>query len=185
MKAQYSMRQARQIMTRAPVNKPPAWVFTPLAQLTAVLQFFVFLFRSDLNQDHLENDPVVGMEEKNEPMMLQAPSAIISWLASKGFPPATRKGVFKAVRYHCEVLQKAFAMATDSRMAMIGMMMKALPRLLAMSPKETSSGGNVPFSTLCFGMEKGGRAGFGMPPAMSPVSVKVQLSLKNIFLCSI
>ena len=93
MKAQYSMRQARQIMTRAPVNKPPAWVFTPLAQLTAVLQFFVFLFRSDLNQDHLENDPVVGMEEKNEPMMLQAPSAIISWLASKGFPPATRKGV--------------------------------------------------------------------------------------------
>ena len=39
MKAQYSMRQARQIMTRAPVNKPPAWVFTPLAQLTAVLKF--------------------------------------------------------------------------------------------------------------------------------------------------
>ena len=70
-------------------------------------------------------------------------------------------------------------MATDSRMAMIGMMMKALPRLLAMSPKETSSGGNVPFSTLRFGMEKGGRAGFGMPPAMSPVSVKVQLSLKK------
>ena len=62
---------------------------------------------------------------------------------------------------------------------MIGMMMKALPRLLAMSPKETSSGGNVPFSTLCFGIEKGGRAGFGMPPAMSPVSVKVQLSLKK------
>ena len=62
---------------------------------------------------------------------------------------------------------------------MIGMMMKALPRLPAMSPKETSSGGNVPFSTLCFGMEKGGRPGVGMPPVISPVSVKVQLSLEN------
>ena len=62
---------------------------------------------------------------------------------------------------------------------MIGMMMKALPRLAAMSPKETSSGGNVPFSTLCFGMEKGGRPGVGMPPVISPVSVKVQLSLEN------
>ena len=40
MKAQYSMRQARQTITRAPVNNPPAWVFTPLAQLTAVLMFF-------------------------------------------------------------------------------------------------------------------------------------------------
>ena len=70
-------------------------------------------------------------------------------------------------------------MATDSRMAMIGMMMKALPKLPAMSPKETSSGGNVPFSTLCFGMEKGGRPGVGMPPVISPVSVKVQLSLEN------
>ena len=75
-------------------------------------------------------------------------------------------------------------MATDSRMAMIGMIMKALPRLPAMSPKVTSSGGSVPFSTLCFGIEKGGRAGVGMPPFMSPVSVKVQSSLENIFLQS-
>ena len=75
-------------------------------------------------------------------------------------------------------------MATDSRMAMIGMMMKALPRLLAMSPKETSSTGSVPFSTLCFGMEKGGRPGVGMPPVISPVRVKVQLSLKNIIIQS-
>ena len=67
---------------------------------------------------------------------------------------------------------------------MIGMMMKALPRLAAMSPKETSSGGNVPFSTLCFGMEKGGRPGVGMPPVISPVSVKVQLSLQNFLLRS-
>ena len=39
---------------------------------------------------HLEKEPVVGMEEKKEPMMLQAPRAIISWLASRGFPPARR-----------------------------------------------------------------------------------------------
>ena len=70
-------------------------------------------------------------------------------------------------------------MATDSRMAMIGMMMKALPRLPAMSPKETSSGGSVPFSTLCFGIEKWGRPGGGMPPLISPVSVKVQLCLES------
>ena len=45
------------------------------------------------NQIHLEKDPVVGIDEKNDPIMLQAPRAIISWLASKGFPPAVRKGV--------------------------------------------------------------------------------------------
>ena len=68
-------------------------------------------------------------------------------------------------------------MATDSRMAMMGMMMKALPRLLAMSPKEMSSTGNVWFATLCLGIEKGGRPGCGIPPFMSPVRVNVQLSL--------
>ena len=94
MKAQYSMRQARQIMTRAPVNKPPAWVFTPLAQLTAVLRVFMFFDQIKNNQIHLENDPVVGIEEKNDPIMLQAPRAIISWLASKGFPPAAREERF-------------------------------------------------------------------------------------------
>ena len=93
MKAQYSMRQARQIMTRAPVNKPPAWVFTPLAQLTAVLQFF-FAFFDQRIMVNLEKDPVVGIEEKNDPIMLQAPRAIISWLASKGFPPAASKDSF-------------------------------------------------------------------------------------------
>ena len=45
-----------------------------------------------INQIHLENDPVVGIDEKNDPIMLQAPRAIISWLASKGFPPAVRYG---------------------------------------------------------------------------------------------
>ena len=91
MKAQYSMRKARQIMTRAPVNNPPAWVFTPLAQLTAVLEFSCHLDQIRFSQVHLENDPVVGIDEKNDPIILQAPSAIISWLASKGFPPAARR----------------------------------------------------------------------------------------------
>ena len=99
------------------------------------------------NLIYLENEPVVGMEEKKDPTMLQAPSAIISWLASKGFPPAGGK------RSHITILvvgnsQKAFAMATDSRMAMMGMMMKALPRLLAISPKVTSSTGRVWLATL-------------------------------------
>ena len=46
-----------------------------------------------INQIHLEKDPVVGIDEKNDPIMLQAPRAIISWLASKGFPPAVGKGL--------------------------------------------------------------------------------------------
>ena len=49
-------------------------VLTPDAELTAVL----------------ENDPVVGIDETNEPTMLHAPNAIISWLASTGFPPAIK-----------------------------------------------------------------------------------------------
>ena len=59
----------------------------------------------------------------------------------------------------------------------MGMMMKALPRLLAMSLKEMSSTGNVWFATLCLGIEKGGKPGCGIPPFMSPVRVNVQLSL--------
>ena len=61
----------------------------------------------------------------------------------------------------------------------MGMMMKALPRLLAMSLKEMSSTGNVWFATLCLGIEKGGKPGCGIPPFMSPVRVNVQLSLGN------
>lgn len=47
-------------------------VLTPLAEFTAVLL----------------NDPVVGMDWTKEPNKLQTPRAIISWLASTGFPPA-------------------------------------------------------------------------------------------------
>ena len=57
---------------------PPSWCF--LLEVDS-------LRKSSL---HLEKEPVVGMEEKKEPMMLQAPRAIISWLASRGFPPARR-----------------------------------------------------------------------------------------------
>ena len=37
---------------------------------------------------YLENDPVVGIEDTKDPIRLQIPNAIISWLASTGFPPA-------------------------------------------------------------------------------------------------
>ena len=54
---------------------PPKVVRTPDAELTAVL----------------ENEPVVGIEDTKEPITLQIPRAIISWLASIGFPPAAEK----------------------------------------------------------------------------------------------
>ena len=72
MKAHLSMRKARQRMTSAPVYTPPSGVRTPLALFTAVR----------------EKEPVVGIELTKEPITLQTPSAIISWLASTGFPPA-------------------------------------------------------------------------------------------------
>ena len=56
---------------------PPMVVRTPLAELTAVR----------------EKEPVVGMDEKNEPKKLQKPRAIISWLASTGLPPARESHV--------------------------------------------------------------------------------------------
>ena len=59
-------------MENIPVTKPPAGVLTPVAALTAVR----------------EKDPVTGMEEKKEPTKLHSPRAIISWLASMGFPCA-------------------------------------------------------------------------------------------------
>ena len=73
MYAQNGMSRARAIITRDPVQIPPPGVLTPLAQFTAVL----------------ENDPVVGIDWTNDPTRLQIPSAIISWFASTGFPPAT------------------------------------------------------------------------------------------------
>jgi hypothetical protein len=37
------------------------------------------------------NEPVMGMEERKEPNMLQRPKAIISWLASSGLPLAVHE----------------------------------------------------------------------------------------------
>ena len=109
--------------------------------------FFGLKLISYSKSSHLEKEPVVGMEEKKEPMMLHAPRAIISWLASRGFPPARRRQDVNLPSI-CFDLQNALAIATDSRMAMMGMMMKALPRLLAISPKVTSSTGRVWLATL-------------------------------------
>ena len=77
MKAQAGIRTARARITSAPVNTPPKVVFTPLEELTAVL----------------ENEPVTGMELTKDPAKLHMPSAIISWLESTGLPPAAGKDI--------------------------------------------------------------------------------------------
>ena len=67
-------------------------------------------------------------------------------------------------------------MAMDSRMAMTGMMMKALPSWAAMEEKGISTSGS-PVPVPLTGMKKSGRRGEGIPPGISPVRVKVQASL--------
>lgn len=61
--------------TRQPVNIPPSVVRTPLALFTAVRV----------------NEPVVGIDEKNDPNKLHRPSANISWVASIVLPFAVNK----------------------------------------------------------------------------------------------
>lgn len=85
----------RAASTRAPVKSPPSCVFTFDALLTAVRV----------------KEPAVGMDLTKEPTMLQAPSAIISWVASKVFPFAEKRITFsnleifgnenKIVRFFC------------------------------------------------------------------------------------
>ena len=60
--AHNGIKKAKANNTRAPVNIPPAGVFTPLAEFTAVL----------------ENDPVVGKDCTKDPAKLHNPSASIS-----------------------------------------------------------------------------------------------------------
>ena len=69
-------------------------------------------------------------------------------------------------------LQKALAIAMDSRIAMMGMMMIAAPSSFTISPKPISS---KPRPLAFAGMEKGGGWKFGTPPSISPVNMKVQL----------
>ena len=133
MYAQNGMSRASAIITRDPVQIPPPGVLTPLAQFTAVL----------------ENDPVVGMDWTNEPTRLQIPSAIISWFASTGLPPATNiigskylDNIIKhfydfllSLFYIALFLPKAFAMATFSKITNRGRIMIADPKFDSMPEK--------------------------------------------------
>jgi trans-aconitate methyltransferase len=76
------------------VNTPASVVLTPEALFTALLV----------------KEPVTGIEPTKEPIVLQSPNAIISWVASSLRP-----------------LQKALAIDTASNMDRIGMNMKETP----------------------------------------------------------
>ena len=60
--AQYGIIRPKVNMTKAPVHRHPKVVFTPDAELTAVL----------------EKDPVIGIADTNELIKLQIPKATIS-----------------------------------------------------------------------------------------------------------
>lgn len=62
-------------ITNVPVNTPPKGVCTPDALFIAVRV----------------NDPVVGIDRKNDPQIFDIPNAIISWVASTLFPFARMK----------------------------------------------------------------------------------------------
>lgn len=66
------VKKASVSRTKLPVTAPPKTVWTPLALLIA----------------DRENEPVIGMEETNDPKKLQSPTAIISCDASTDFPLA-------------------------------------------------------------------------------------------------
>lgn len=72
-----SVRKPSDSSTIHPVKMPPKVVRTPLALFTAVRV----------------NDPVVGIDWKNEPNKLHRPSANISCVASIVFPLAANKNV--------------------------------------------------------------------------------------------
>ena len=67
-----SVSSPKESNTNMLVIIPPNGVRTPLALLIAVR----------------ENEPVTGIDDKNEPNILQQPSAISSCVASKLFPLA-------------------------------------------------------------------------------------------------
>ena len=71
-------------------------------------------------------------------------------------------------------LQKALAMAIDSRMAMMGMMMMADPSSDNIPLKLISSCG-PPSPVALAGMEKGGGAKGGTLPSISPVNMNVHV----------
>lgn len=86
-----SVRKPSDSNTRMPVTMPPNVVCTPDALLTAVRV----------------NDPVTGIDWKNEPKMLHRPSASISWVASTVLPLAENKDQ-RNERFMIHVIMCAF-----------------------------------------------------------------------------
>ncbi len=61
----------------SPVKRPPKGVFTPEVLLMA----------------DLVNEPETGIEPKKDPVKLDKPKAIISWVASTPFPFSARTNI--------------------------------------------------------------------------------------------
>lgn len=125
---------------RPPVKRPPSVVCTPLALLTAVRV----------------NDPVVGIDSTNEPIILHTPSAIISCVASTDLPFAVSECVWCAEKrkndfcfgflllfFFCcrqfSDLQNALAMAMLSIMETNGMATSDEPKFEIIPAKSTVS----------------------------------------------
>lgn len=145
-----SVRKPSDISTMHPVKMPPRVVRTPLALFTAVRV----------------NDPVVGIDWKNDPNKLHRPSANISCVASMVFPLAEieidANGKICTVVFDVFVWysQNAFATAILSNIEINGIAMTDEPRWLIMSTKC-----NV---WLPMVVSNGGKLNSGKPDATSP-----------------
>jgi len=82
---------------------------------------------------------VTGKEDTKEPITLETPRAIISWLASTLAPLAVLRYSFKytifCFNFMKEDLPKDLAMLTDSKIMTNGTRKRSEPKLLHISPK--------------------------------------------------
>lgn len=116
-----------------------------------------------------ENEAFTGYDLKNEPTMLQIPTAIISWVASTTFPGAeiiiSSLIIIQKTRSY---LPKAFAIPILATIDINGI--KRIPVFSSdiMSPKV--------MVLLSFSIEKAGGDISGNPPGTVPAQKRLQLS---------